>query len=196
MRMQLVAAAAVLLSAPLAFAQQQPDPRETVTALFGGKKVSVEYGRPSLKGRPLKDLLTQLLPDRVWRTGSDQVTTLTSEVPLVVGGKTVPPGKYSVYLHAPTEGDYALILNTDPGVPLKTIFAAAPPAIADALWPRLEGYKVIEGTEVARAALKRVTPAEPIDRFKISLEPVKDGASAITLTWGGDAWTTGIKAGK
>lgn len=198
MRMQQVAAAAVLLSAPvLAFAQQERDPRETVTALFNGKKVSVEYGRPALKGRAMKDLLGQLPADRVWRMGVDQVTTLDTSIPLVIGGKEVPAGKYSLYLHAPAEGDYALIVNSDAGVPLKTIFPAAPPALADALWPRLDGYKAIEAKEVARVTLKKVTPAEPIERFKVSLEPVKDGvSSAITLTWGGDAWTTDVKAGK
>jgi hypothetical protein len=197
MRMQFLAAAAVLVSAPLALAQQERDPRETITAVFAGsKKVAVEYGRPSLKGRAMKDLLTQLLPDRVWRTGVDQVTTLTTDIPIVVGGKTVPAGKYSMYLYAPETGDYALILNSDPGVPLRTIFPAAPPALADALWPRLSGYKEIEAKEVTRAVLKKSTPAEPLERFKISLEPVKNGASAITLTWGGDSWTTDIKAAK
>jgi hypothetical protein len=197
MRMQLVAAAAVLVSAPLAFAQQERDPRETVKALFAGDKtVSVEYGRPGLKGRAMKDLLSQLLPDRVWRMGVDQATTLDTQIPLVIGGKAVPAGKYTLYLHAPASGDYSLIVNSDLGVPLKTIFAAAPPALADALWPRLNGYKEIEAKEVARVALKKVTPKEPIERFKVSLEPVKNGASAITLTWGGEAWTTDIKAGK
>jgi hypothetical protein len=196
MRMQLTAVA-ILVSAPLALAQAERDPRETVTALFAGnKKVAVEYGRPSLKGRAMKDLLTQLLPDRVWRTGVDQVTTLTTDIPIVLGGKTVPAGKYSMYLYAPETGDYALILNSDPGVPLKTIFPAAPPALADALWPRLDGYKQIEAREVARVTLRRLVPAEPLERFKISLEPVKNGASAITLTWGGDSWTTDIKTAK
>jgi hypothetical protein len=197
MNVRKLVVAAVLLSAPALLSAQAQDPRETVTALFNGKKVSVDYGRPALKGRAMKDLLSQLNPDRVWRTGVDQVTTLTTEIPIVIGGKAVPAGKYSVYLHAPETGDYSLILNSDPGVPLKTIFAAAPPAVADALWPRLNGYKEIEAKEVARVVLKRATPAEPIDRFKIALEPVKNGvSSAITLTWGGDSWTTDVKAGK
>lgn len=197
MRMQLVAAAAVLVSAPFALAQQERDPRETVTAVFAGdKKVAIEYGRPSLKGRAMKDLLSKLLPDRVWRTGVDQATTLTTDIPIVFGGKTVPAGKYSVYLYAPETGDYALILNSDPGVPLKSIFPAAPPALAEALWPHLNGYKEIEAKEVARATLKKSTPKEPLERFKLSLEPVKSGASAITLTWGNDTWTTDIKAAK
>jgi hypothetical protein len=197
MNVRKLVVASVLLSAPAVLSAQAQDPRETVNALFNGKKVSVDYGRPALKGRAMKDLLSQLNPDRVWRTGVDQVTTLTTEIPIVIGGKAVPAGKYSVYLHAPETGDYSLILNSDPGVPLKTIFPAAPPAVADALWPRLNGYKEIEAKEVARVALKRSTPAEPLDRFKISLEPVKNGvSSAITLTWGGDSWTTDVKAGK
>lgn len=198
MRMRFVAVAAALAIAPMAAAQmQERDPRETVSAVVSGtKKVTVEYGRPALKGRPLKDLLTQLPPDRIWRAGSDQVTTLTADVPVVIGGKSVPAGKYSVYLHAPAEGDYALVLNSDPGIALKIIYPAAPPAVADALWPRLDGYDKIVAKEVVRIPLKKSATAEPMDRFKVGFDPVKNGASNIILTWGGESWTADVKTAK
>src|SRR5687767_15944162 len=126
--------------------------------------------------------------------GVDQVTTLDTPIPLVIGGKAVPAGKYSLYLHAPAEGDYSLIVNSDPGVPLKTIFPAAPPAIADALWPRIEDYESVKAKEVIRVPLRKGTAAEPMDRFLIGLAPARDGASSITLTWGGESWTTGVQA--
>ena len=198
MRMRFLAVAATLAIAPVVVAQQQErDPRETVSAVVTGtQKVSVDYGRPALKGRPLKELLTQLPPDRIWRAGSDQVTTLTADVPVVIGGKPVPAGKYSVYLHVPETGDYSLVLNSDPGIALKVIYAAAPPAVADALWPRLDGYEKIVAKEVVRIPLKKSATAEPMDRFKINFDPVKNGASAIILTWGGESWTADIKTAK
>ena len=92
-------------------------------------------------GRTVKDLLAQLPANRVWRAGVDQATTLTTESDLLIGGKRVPAGKYTLYLHAPATGSYALLVNRDLGVPLKSIYAAAPAAVADALWPHLDDYR-------------------------------------------------------
>src|SRR5204862_5257592 len=134
MRVRRLSTIAVLvLAASPAFAQRAP--RETVTATLNGKKVVVEYGRPALKGRAVKDLLAQLPANRVWRAGVDQATTLTTESDILIGGKRVPAGKYTLYLYAPASGSYELLVNRDLGVPLKSIYAAAPASVADALWP-------------------------------------------------------------
>ena len=171
--------------------------RETVTATLNGKKVAIDYGRPALNGRKVDELVAQLPADRVWRAGANEVTTLTTDTDLLIGGKKVPAGKYSVYIYAPATGDWALILNSDPGVPLKTIFPAAPPERADHLWPILDGYAKIAGKEVVRVPMKSVTPKEPMDRFLISMDPARGGASAIVLTWGDRGWTVDVKdAGK
>jgi hypothetical protein len=140
----------------------------------------------------MADLLAQLPADRIWRAGVDQATTFTAETDILVGGKRVKAGKYTLYVHAPETGDYSLVLNSDPGVPLKTIFPAAPPALADALWPRLGDYESVKAKEVLRVPLRKVPAAEPMDRFLIGLAPAKDGVSAITLTWGDQSWTTDI----
>jgi hypothetical protein len=157
--------------------------------------VAIDYGRPALNGRKVDELIAKLPPDRVWRAGANEVTTLKADPDLLIGGKKVPAGKYSVYVYAPTSGDWALILNTDPGVPLKTIFPAAPPERADHLWPVLDGYAKIAGKEVVRVPMRSAPAKEPMDRFLISLEPAKGGASAITLTWGDRAWTVDVKDG-
>jgi hypothetical protein len=207
MRVLSVPLAAAVLAGGFAFAQtaSQPAPaatprprppaaaRETVGATLNGKKVAIDYGRPALNGRKVDELVAQLPADRVWRAGANEVTTLTTTTDLLIGGKKVPAGKYSVYVYAPATGDWALILNTDPGVPLKTIFPAAPPERADHLWPILDGYSKIAAKEVVRVPMRLATAKEPMDRFLISLEPARGGASAITLTWGDRAWTVDVK---
>jgi hypothetical protein len=168
-----------------------------VTATLNGKKVTVEYGRPALNGRTVDQLLSQLGPDGVWRAGENQVTTLTAATGVMIGGARIPAGKYSLYLQRPAGGgDWNLLVNSDPGIALKKIYAAAPPDLADELWPRLDGYDKIAATEVARIPLRRVAPAEPMDRFLIGLAPFKDGASSITFTWGDQSWTADIKPAK
>lgn len=188
------AAAPAASPTPAAQRREERAPRETASALVGGKKVAVEYGRPALNGRRMGDLLSQLPADRIWRAGMDQATTLTAEGDITVGGKPVRAGKYTLYVHAPADGQYSLILNTDPGIALKLIFPAAPPAVADALWPRLDGYDKVKDKEVLRVPLRKGVAAQPMDRFGMTLAPARGGASALTLTWGDETWTTEIRA--
>ena len=184
-------------AAPAATSTPAPRaPRETQVADLGANKVSVEYGRPSLRGRTMAELMTQLPADRIWRAGVDQATTLTTPVDLMVGATRVPAGKYTLYLHVPAQGATSVVLNSDLGVPLKTIFAAAPPELADALWPRMD-YSQVTAKEVARVALTAGKAKEPMDRFLIAWDPAKDGVSALNFTWGDQTWSVPVKlAGK
>lgn len=174
--------------APTAIAQDSPAPRETVTASVGGKKVSIEYGRPSLKGRSLDQLMSQLPADRIWRTGGDQVTTLKTEAPLLLGGKKVPAAKYTVYMHVPTTGNASLVLNSDKGIALSKLWDKAPASLANEPWPHLEGYSNIAASEVARAEMRPGTAAPPADMFTIALASTQIGATA-TLSWGDRTWS-------
>jgi hypothetical protein len=179
---------AVLAMAAATVSAQEPGPaRETVTATLNGKKVTVDYGRPALRGRSVKELLAQLPANRVWRAGVNDATTLTTESDVMIGGKKVPAGKYTLYLYAPESGNYELLVNSDPGVKTGS----------GRMWPHIEDYPSVADKEVARVPLKSVKPAENMDRFLIGLTPATGGQSAITLTWGDQSWTADIKpAGK
>jgi DUF2911 family protein len=189
-------------TAPAAPAATPRPPRpkhEIVSATMDGSKLTVDYGRPALNGRTVADLTSKLDATRVWRAGENQVTTVTVEGGVSIGGVKVAPGKYSAYLYLPEGGgDWSLLLNTDPGIELKKIFAAAPPDVANELWPRLDGYDKIKASEVARIPLTRApAPAAPMEKFLISLAPKsKDGKSSITFTWGDQSWTAELKAAK
>lgn len=186
--------AAVLAAAVSAQAAEERVPRETAKAMVNGKNVMVEYGRPALGGRKMADLLSQLPADRMWRAGMDQATTLTTETDIMVGGKKVPAGKYTLYVHAPADGDYSLVLNSNQGIALKEIYAAAPPAVANAMWPRLDGYDKVKDKEVLRVPLRKGTAAQAADRFLIAMAPAREGASSLTMTWGDQTWTTDIRS--
>jgi hypothetical protein len=95
--------------AGVAFAQ---NPRGTAETSLAGKKVSVEYGRPSLKGR---DVLEEAPVGTVWRTGADKSTTFTTESDLAFGSTTIPKGSYSLFTKRTGEKAWSLVLNKQTG---------------------------------------------------------------------------------
>lgn len=167
---------------------QDRQPRGTAETMVHGEKVVIEYGRPALNDRSLDELMKGLPEDRIWRAGENQVTTLDTATDLKIGGKAIPAGRYSLYVYAPAEGNWSLCVNKDQGIALAKIFPEAPPEMAEELWPRLDGYqKNIEGEEVARIPMTKKS-SETGDVFTIDLT-----ASALTLSWGGQAWEVGIE---
>lgn len=195
--------------------------RGTAEGTIRGKQVRVEYGRAELKGRSLDSLLAALPDDRVWRAGTDEVTTLTTEVDLVLdclsgsactrarapaGGRKVRAGKYSVYISAPPNGAYSLILNSDPGIQLgelgRILRFPVPESDASRLWPHVEGYNLnrangvagIAQTEVARALMTPGTAAPPIDPFTIHLTPSGPDTLTLTFSWSDKTWSVDFHA--
>lgn len=101
------ALAALLVAVP-AFAQS---PRGTAEATVGDATVSIEYGRPSLKGR---DMLGQATDGMVWRLGADASTTLTTSGDLDFAGTKIAAGSYSLF--AKKSGDrWTLLVNSQTG---------------------------------------------------------------------------------
>jgi hypothetical protein len=85
-RLALVGAA--LFVAVPAFAQ---NPRGEAKATVAGKAVTIDYGRPSLKGR---DMLGQAQVGQSWRMGADAATSLKTDADLSFGDVKVPKGEY------------------------------------------------------------------------------------------------------
>jgi Protein of unknown function (DUF2911) len=171
-------------------------PRGAAVTTLGTHQVTIDYGRPALKGRDLNILMKDLPADRIWRAGENEVTTFTTEAPLSIDGKSVPAGKYSLYVHAGEKGAWALILNRDLGVPLGTIWDKAPENMKNAPWPHLDGYtKAIGDKEVVRASMKATKSGPPADLFTISFVPKGKGAD-LTLAWDNEAWSIEVQPTK
>ncbi len=81
----LVLGALLLSSNPFSNAQQKPllSPRDSTILYLEGKRIFVDYGRPSMRGRKI---MGELVPwNKVWRTGANEATTFRIDTGLVIG---------------------------------------------------------------------------------------------------------------
>ena len=84
-----------------------------------GKWIVVDYGRPLLRGRAnifgagadYGKTVNAGAP--VWRAGANNTTRLTTQVPLQIGGKTLAPGVYNVFVDL-KPGNWTLVISNQP----------------------------------------------------------------------------------
>jgi tetratricopeptide (TPR) repeat protein len=73
----------------------QASPKVMVNQTVGLTEVDLEYSRPSAKGRVI---FGDLVPfGKVWRTGANANTLVTFSDDVMIDGKLLPKGKYSLY---------------------------------------------------------------------------------------------------
>jgi hypothetical protein len=74
-----------------------------------GINVTIEYGRPNVKGRTIWG---DLVPyDKVWRTGADEATTFSVDGDVTIEGKALGKGKYSLFT-VPGEESWQIVFNS------------------------------------------------------------------------------------
>jgi hypothetical protein len=116
--------------------------------------IRLDYGQPHLRGR--KILTDSLIPyDKVWRTGANAPTTLTTDVDLVLGGANLPRGKYIVST-LPSRSGWKLLIQKEPLEP------PPPDSPYDA------------SREVARIDLKQTPLAAPVESLTMWLVPSRE----------------------
>src|SRR5690606_19008728 len=106
----------LLMSTTFLFAQNnQPpaSPSATTSGKIGDATITITYNSPSVKGR---EIFGGLVPyDKIWRAGANQATTLETTHEVQVEGKTLPAGKYSVFMLPKANNEWTLILNSEIG---------------------------------------------------------------------------------
>ena len=83
--------------------------RGEAKATIGNAKVSIDYGRPSLKGR---DMLKMMPVGGVWRIGADAATTIESNVDLDFGGTRVAKGNHILLTRLAEAGKWSLVVSS------------------------------------------------------------------------------------
>jgi len=72
-----------------------PSPKSTVEQMVGLTEVTVEYSRPSKKGRTI---FGDLVPfGKLWRTGANKNSIVTFSDDVVINGQTLKKGSYAIF---------------------------------------------------------------------------------------------------
>jgi hypothetical protein len=124
----------------------KPSPAASASCDLGaGKSIKTDYSSPRMKGRKI---FGDLVPfGEVWRTGANEATTFVPGADVMVGGKAVPAGSYTIFT-VPTANKWTLIVNKKTGewgIPYK-----------------------YESDELARVDMKVSKLPSPLENFTIS----------------------------
>ena len=165
-RYSLALALAAVLTTTMAAQKTTPmgaggggSPHERTEWTIDGAKLSIEYGRPSLKGRPEAQLMPAGQP---WRTGADVATILTTDKPLKFGSLSVPAGSYTI--------------NTQPGAEWQLILGK----LGD---PKQWGVPYKPELEIGRAPMKVAKTKAPVEQLTIAIDDTPAGAT-LRVEWG------------
>lgn len=91
--------------------EQRPSPLEVKEGKIGNKEFKVHYGSPAVKGRTIWG---DLVPyNVVWRTGANEATYIEIPQDILVEGKNLPAGKYSLFTIPKESGPWTVIFNSE-----------------------------------------------------------------------------------
>jgi hypothetical protein len=87
-----------------------PSPGAKITQTVGLTDITIEYSRPSVKGRTIFGGLVPF--GETWRTGANKNTTVSFSAPVKIGGKDLKAGTYALYT-VPGKSEWDIIFYTD-----------------------------------------------------------------------------------
>jgi hypothetical protein len=151
---------AVLTTIAVAQGNKPASPPGEATLKFDdGKTVSIQYSRPSMRGRKI---FGELVPyGEVWRTGANAATSLKTDVALNIGGASVPAGSYTLYT-LPGASGWKLIINKQTGQ-----------------W----GTEYNPAQDLARLDMKVASRTSPLEQFTISFDKTGGNSAMLKLEW-------------
>ncbi len=139
---------------------KRPSPPAKATFdLGGGKSITVDYSSPRAKGRKVYG---ELVPfGKVWRAGANEATTFVTTADIMVSGKPVPAGSYTIFT-IPDKDKWTLIISKKTGE-----------------WGT--DYPGPEN-DLARVDMKVSKLPSPVENFTISFDKADDGAT-MNMDW-------------
>jgi Protein of unknown function (DUF2911) len=91
---------------------KRPSPPALATGKIGDATITIDYSSPSVKGRKI---FGGTLPyGKLWRAGANEATLFQTDHDIIVEGKKLPAGKYSLFA-TPNEKEWTIFFNSETG---------------------------------------------------------------------------------
>lgn len=154
----------LLLTSFVSFAQQiqmpQASPSSKISQQVGLSVITVDYSRPSTKGRKI---FGELVPyDVIWRTGANSPTLITFSTEVAIAGQKVPAGSYALYA-IPGKSEWTILLSKN-----------------TKLWGAM-GYNPAE--DQMRMKIKPSKTSQKYETFEITFNNLTDNSATVALKW-------------
>lgn len=162
----IITTVAMIYTLPVMAQQKRVSPHETISAVIGGDRVTITYGRPYTT-KPgtteARKIWGGLVPySEPWRMGADEATTLITQKPLELGGKTIPAGAYTLYMLPEENGASQLAISTALGG-----------------W----GIPVDTKHDLARVDLTKTALDKPVDQFTMAIARSSSDGGVLKMSW-------------
>jgi hypothetical protein len=154
-----VAAAAIGLHAQQDKSKRPSPPEMAKCDLPGGQSITVDYSSPRAKGRKIFGAIVPY--GEPWRTGANEATTFVTTADVMVGGKHVPAGKYTLFT-IPNKDKWVLVVSK------KTGEWGIPYPGAD--------------LDLVRADMNASATASPVENFTIAFDKGSKGCT-LRIEW-------------
>lgn len=149
-------------TAPL-HAQIRASELASMTQTIDGTKISIVYSRPRTRGRD-KLFGTKVAHwGEVWTPGANWATTFDVNKDITLSGKTLPKGKYSVWMVLKETGDWTTVFDPD--------------------WHRFHMEPPDSNTKQIRVPAK-IDQAPFIDVLTWSMPELKANGGTLAMQWG------------
>jgi len=147
-----------------AFGQQiqmpQASPSAKIAQKIGLTDVTVDYSRPSIKGRKI---FGELVPfGQVWRTGANGAAIITFSTDVEIAGKNVPKGQYAIY-SIPGKTEWTIILSKE-----------------TKLWGAI-GYSA--ENDLMRFKATSSKTSRKYETFEITFNNMTDNSAELSIKW-------------
>jgi len=134
-------------------------PAKADCALADGKTITVDYSSPRMRGRKIYGGLVPY--GQIWRAGANEATTFVTQANLVVAGKEVPAGSYTLFT-IPGEDRWTLILSKKTGE-----WGTSYPG---------------EANDLLRVSMNVEKLSSPVENFTIAFDPAGSSCT-MRLDW-------------
>lgn len=161
----------------------------------GGKWIEITHGRPIKRGREVfggtGDKYGKVAnPDAaVWRAGANTTTQLNTEVPLVINGKTVAPGTYTMFIDLKPNAWTLIISNW------KAMATFDPKNDAKVTGEVYGAYGYAPEKDVVRAPMKMATLPFAVDQLTWEFTDMSDSGGSMLIMWDKTAASVPFRVG-